>query len=96
MMIVRGTAISSLVLFAILLVGLVGCGERKPPFSMAEFETAEQKCGATDAYVIDAAPNTIGFRGTAEEHLEQARCIETRLAGTDVQTVVLGSQLHER
>jgi hypothetical protein len=79
-----------------LLVLAGGCIERKPPFSNKQFVAAKTQCGAVDAYVIDAAPNTIGFHGTSDDHMRQAKCLEEKLTGSDVQTVVLGSQLHER
>lgn len=73
-----------------------GCVERKPPFSSEQFLAAKAQCGAVDAYVIDAAPNTIGFSGTSNDHMRQAKCLKAKLEGFDVKTVVLGSQLHER
>ena len=88
--------ISLLILISTSLLAVTGCEDHKPPFSMTAFEAAKQECGAADAYVIDTAPNTVGFRGTKAEHLEQAGCIKAKLAGTDIRTVVLGSQLHDR
>lgn len=79
-----------------LLVVASGCIERKPPFSNEQFVAAKAQCAAVDAYVIDAAPNTIGFHGTSDDHMRQAKCLKEKLAGSDVQTVVLGSHLHER
>ena len=79
-----------------LLVVLSGCVERKPPFSSEQFLAAKSQCGAVDAYLIDSAPNTIGFHGTSNDHMRQAKCLKEKLAGFDVKTVVLGSQLHER
>lgn len=73
-----------------------GCIERKPPFSNKQFVVAKSQCGAVDAYVIEAAPNTIGFHGTSDDHMRQAKCLKEKLVGTDAQTVVLGSQRHER
>lgn len=72
-----------------------GCEQPKPPFSQDQFLAAKEKCRAPDAFIIDIAPNTIGFRGTSDDHVEQAKCLKVELAGTDVETVVLGSQLHE-
>lgn len=80
----------------VLVVVASGCIERKPTFSKQQFAAARSQCGAVDAYVIGAAPNTIGFRGTSDDHVRQAKCLKEKLAGTDVQTVVLGSQLHQR
>lgn len=74
---------------------LVGCTERKPPFSRERFLAARWQCGATDAYIFKAAPNTIGFHGTAYDHTHQAKCLTQRLAGTDVEVVVLGSTLYQ-
>lgn len=73
-----------------------GCAKPKPPFSHDQFLAAKEKCRAPDAFIIDVAPNMIGFRGTSDDHVEQAKCFKVELAGTDVETVVLGSQLHER
>ena len=75
-----------------LLLASGGCAERKPPFSHDQFVTAKAQCGAIDAYVIEGSPDTIGFRGEADDQLSQAKCLKQRLAGTDVQTVVIGSQ----
>jgi lactam utilization protein B len=75
---------------------MVGCHASKPPFSRDQFLAAKSQCRALDAYVIGAAPNTIGFHGTSAEHLNQARCLKENLAETDVEIVVLGSQLHQR
>jgi hypothetical protein len=72
-----------------------GCADSKPPFSREQFMAAKSRCGASDAYVIEATPNTIAFHGTSDDHVNQAKCLKERLRGTDVQTVVLGSQLHE-
>jgi hypothetical protein len=88
----KRTKLSALAIYVI----ASGCIERKPPFSNQQFVTARSQCGAVDAYVIEAAPNTIGFHGTSGDHKRQAKCLEEKLAGTDVQTIVLGSQLHER
>lgn len=79
-----------------LLMVMSGCVDRWPPFSSKQFIAAKAHCGAVDTYGIDAAPNTIGFHGTSDDHLRQARCLKEKLVGYDVQTVVLGSQLHER
>lgn len=73
-----------------------GCADRKPPFSREQFLAARSRCRATDAYVIASTPNTIGFHGTSDEHVSQAKCLKKELGGTNVETVVLGSQLHER
>lgn len=73
-----------------------GCADRKPPFSRDQFHTAKSQCGATDAYIIESAPNTIGFRSTSDDHVNQAECLKEKLAGTDVETIVLGSRLHEQ
>ena len=73
-----------------------GCTNRKPPFSPAQFLAAKARCGAADAYVIDATPNTIGFHGTSDDHTRQAKCLKEQMAGTDVRTIVLGSRLYER
>jgi hypothetical protein len=73
---------------------LGGCASRKPPFSRAQFLASKLRCGAADAYMIEAAPNTIGFRGTSDDHVSQAKCMKEHLAETDVQTVVLGSRLY--
>lgn len=72
-----------------------GCGKSLPPFSQDQFLAAKEKCRAPDAFIIDAVPNTIGFRGTSDDHVEQAKCFKAELAGTNVDTVVIGSQLHE-
>lgn len=79
-----------------LLVVTSGCIEHKPPFSNEQFVAAKARCGAVDAYVIDAASSTIGFHGTSDDHLRQGKCLKEKLAGSDVHTVVLGSELHER
>lgn len=79
-----------------LLAAVSGCVERKPPFSSEQFLAAKAQCGAVDAYVIDAAPNTIGFHGTSDDHIRQAKCLKNKLERFYVKTVVLGSQLHER
>lgn len=73
-----------------------GCADRKPSFSREQFRTAKAQCGATDAYIIESAPNTVGFRGTSDDHINQAECLKDKLAGTEVETVVLGSRLHEQ
>ena len=74
----------------------VGGGAKpRPPFSHDQFLAAKKKCRAPDAIIIDAVPNTIGFRGTSDDHVEQAKCFKAALAGTNVETVVIGSQLHE-
>lgn len=72
-----------------------GCEQPKPPFSQDQFLAAKEKCRAPDAFIIDAAPNTIGFRGTSDDHVKQAKCLKAALAGTNVETVVIGSQLHD-
>jgi hypothetical protein len=72
-----------------------GCADSKPSFSRDQFMAAKSRCGASDAYVIEATPNTIAFHGTSDDHIDQAKCLKERLKGTDVQTVVLGSRLHE-
>lgn len=77
-----------------LVVVASGCIERKPPFSNQQFAAARSRCCAVDAYVIGTTPNTIGFRGTSDDHVRQAKCLKDKLAGTDVQTVVLGSRLY--
>lgn len=81
--------------FALILVAS-GCTERKSPFSKEQFVVAKLQCKAVDAYVIEAFPNTIGLHGTSDDHTRQAKCFKEKLAGTEVQTVVLGSKLHER
>jgi hypothetical protein len=73
-----------------------GCADRKPPFSPDQFLAAKSQCNAPDAYIIETAPNTIGFHGTSDDHINQAKCLKEKLAGTDVETVVVGSRLHER
>ncbi|MES2452755.1 MAG: hypothetical protein V4610_19555 [Pseudomonadota bacterium] len=72
-----------------------GCADRKAPFSRGAFLAAKSQCGAPDAYIIEAAPNTIGFHGTSDDHINQAKCLKEKLKGTDVRTVVLGSRLYE-
>ncbi|MEN3748740.1 hypothetical protein TPR58_16310 [Sphingomonas sp. HF-S3] len=84
----------SVIFAAVSIMALAGCQERKPSFSADAFEVAKRECGAKDAYIIADTSNTIGFRGTADEHVEQAKCIKQKLAGTDVQTVVLGSAMY--
>jgi hypothetical protein len=79
-----------------LTVIMAGCADLKPPFSRDQFLAARSQCGATDAYIVEAAPNTIGFHGTSDDHINQAECLKGKLAGTDVETVVLGSRLHEQ
>lgn len=78
-----------------LTVIMAGCADRKP-FSRDQFLAARLQCGATDAYIVEAAPNTIGFHGTSDDHINQAECLKGKLAGTDVETIVLGSRLHEQ
>lgn len=75
---------------------MAGCTDGKPPFSRDQFLAAKSQCRALDAYVIETAPNTIGFHGTSYDHVKQARCMKKKLAGTDVATVVLGSQVYQR
>ena len=70
------------------------CSDRKPPFSQAQFIAAKAQCGASDAYRIKTAPNTIGFHGSSDDHITQAKCLEAALAGTDVATVVVGLRLY--
>jgi hypothetical protein len=77
-----------------LMVVASGCVERKPRFSDKQFAVAKSECKAVDAYVVEAAPNTIGFHGTSEDHMRQPKCLKEKLAKTDVQTVVLGSRLY--
>jgi hypothetical protein len=88
----KRTKLSALALFVV----ANGCIERRPPFSNQQFAAAKLQCGAVDAYVIEAAPNTIGFHGTSDDHTRQAKCLKEKLVGTDVQTVVVGSKLHSR
>jgi hypothetical protein len=83
-----------LALSLIMIVG--GCADHKPPFSRDAFLAAKSQCGAPDAYTIEATPNTIGFHGTSDDHVNQAKCLKENLKGTDVRTVVLGSRLYER
>jgi hypothetical protein len=71
-----------------------GCANRKQPFSRDQFLAAKSLCGATGAYLVENAPNTIGFHGTSDVHVSQAKCLKQALAGTDVQTVVIGSRLY--
>jgi hypothetical protein len=82
-------------LLALSLAIIGGCSNRKPPFSRDQFLAAKSRCGATDAYVVENAPNTIGFHGTSDVHINQAKCLKQALAETDVQTVVLGSRLYK-
>jgi len=83
------------VLPALALVMIVdGCADRKPPFSQEQFLQAKLQCGATDAYTVKELPNAIGFHGTSEKHVGQARCLKAKLADTDARVVVLGSQLY--
>jgi alpha-D-ribose 1-methylphosphonate 5-phosphate C-P lyase len=90
-----GTAVGFLVLAIPPLMSLAGCDAGKPPFSVAAFELARQQCGANEAYILKSVPNTIGFHGTADEHIDHARCMQQKLEGTDVQIVVIGSRLYE-
>lgn len=71
------------------------CTDQKPPFSRDQFVLAKKNCGATDAYIVEAVPNTIGFHGTSDDHIGQAKCLKAKLAGTNVETVVVGSQRYE-
>jgi len=71
-----------------------GCADRKPAFSREQFNLAKSECNATDAYIIEAVPNTIGFHGSSHDHTRQAQCLREKLAKFDVETAVLGSQLY--
>ena len=73
-----------------------GCTERKPPFSYEQFLVAKSQCRAIDAYIIATAPNTIGFHGGSDNQVSQAKCLKKKLARTDVETVIVRSQLYER
>lgn len=73
-----------------------GCSDRKPRFSHSQFLAAKSRCGAKDAYIVKAAPNTIAFRGESGDQVAQAACLKKNLAGTDVETVVLGSALYQQ
>ncbi len=84
-----------LLLILVCAAAIGGCEKPKPPFSQDRFLAAKAKCRAPDAFIIDAVPNTIGFRGTSDDHVDQAKCFKAELAGTNVETVVIGSQLHE-
>jgi hypothetical protein len=79
-----------------LLVFASGCIERKPAFSSQQFAAAKLQCVAVDAYVMEWSPNTIRFHGTSDDHMRQAKCLKEKLAGYDVQTSVIGSQLYEQ
>lgn len=79
-----------------LIIAVSGCTERKPPFSAEQFALAKAQCRAVDAYMLKAPANAIGFHGSSDDHRRQAKCLRDKLARTDVQTVIIGSQLYER
>jgi hypothetical protein len=85
----------NLYLCSIIALSSYGCAEIKPPFSQEQFLAAKEQCRAVDAYIIKGAPNAIGFYGSSDDHMRQAKCFKEKLAGTDVQTVVIGSRLYQ-